>query len=473
MKLNIGRFVLVATAMVMVGACSSVQPRFEAGSIDPEYWVPKVDQFALIGDGSLSMNDKHAKMRKLDVAQAFLASMNETIPELDYDGELRAFGRGECGSKGATVLLVNLQEYSSSSMAGPIGGFECANGGSPLDKAIDGVTADVKNANVPSSLVIVSDGRHMGKKEVAAADRLSSNFGDNLAIYAVQIGTDKRGTKLLEKVVAKGHGGYLVNADDLTGAAAMEKFVQDVLLYPDSDGDGVADHLDKCPNTPKGVKVDAVGCPLDADGDGVPDYLDKCPGTPKGVKVDAAGCPLDADGDGVPDNLDKCPNTPKGVTVDAVGCPLDSDGDGVPDYLDKCPGTPKGVPVDDTGCPPEGITVMGDEWMVRGEILFPVNKSALTPQAQELLGRAVSFLTKNPQYHVEIQGNTDSTGPLAWNMELSKLRAESVKTFLVSQGVAEERLTTKGYGPHEPIAPNDTPENRAKNRRVDFKPSEK
>ena len=58
----------------------------------------------------------------------------------------------------------------------------------------------------------------------------------------------------------------------------------------DSDGDGVPDHLDKCPDTPPGVKVDQYGCPLDSDGDGVPDYLDKCPGTPADAKVDARGC---------------------------------------------------------------------------------------------------------------------------------------------------------------------------------------
>lgn len=60
----------------------------------------------------------------------------------------------------------------------------------------------------------------------------------------------------------------------------------------DSDGDGVVDSLDQCPNTPQGVKVDEKGCPLDSDGDGVFDYLDKCPGTPKGVMVDNTGCPL-------------------------------------------------------------------------------------------------------------------------------------------------------------------------------------
>ena len=60
--------------------------------------------------------------------------------------------------------------------------------------------------------------------------------------------------------------------------------------------------------------------------------------------------PVDSDGDGVPDCKDKCPDTPKGVAVDLNGCPLDSDGDGVPDYLDKCPGTLKGAPVNADGC---------------------------------------------------------------------------------------------------------------------------
>ena len=69
-----------------------------------------------------------------------------------------------------------------------------------------------------------------------------------------------------------------------------------------------------------------------------------------GVKF-AFGSPKDSDKDGVEDKLDKCPNTPLGVTVDANGCPLDEDKDGVPDYLDKCPSTPAGVQVDTLGCP--------------------------------------------------------------------------------------------------------------------------
>ena len=118
----------------------------------------------------------------------------------------------------------------------------------------------------------------------------------------------------------------------------------------DSDNDGVADYLDKCPGTPKGVQVNADGCALDIDGDGVADYTDLCPGTPKGVSVDEYGCPFDLDADGVPDYIDKCPDTPYNVNVDKTGCPIDSDFDGVPDYLDQCPETPAGVRVDEKGC---------------------------------------------------------------------------------------------------------------------------
>jgi outer membrane protein OmpA-like peptidoglycan-associated protein len=120
---------------------------------------------------------------------------------------------------------------------------------------------------------------------------------------------------------------------------------------PDSDGDGVLDNKDRCPDTPTGASVDARGCPSDSDGDGVPDGIDRCPTTVAGAAVDSRGCSQDTDGDNIPDGLDRCPDTPSGVLVDARGCPKDSDGDGIPDGLDRCSDTPRGATVDALGCP--------------------------------------------------------------------------------------------------------------------------
>ena len=119
----------------------------------------------------------------------------------------------------------------------------------------------------------------------------------------------------------------------------------------DSDADGVPDGVDRCANTAPGAAVNATGCTQDSDGDNIADGLDRCPDTEAGVLVDPNGCPKDSDGDSIPDGLDRCSETPRGATVDALGCPGDEDGDGVLDGLDRCPRTPTGATINPTGCP--------------------------------------------------------------------------------------------------------------------------
>jgi outer membrane protein OmpA-like peptidoglycan-associated protein len=119
----------------------------------------------------------------------------------------------------------------------------------------------------------------------------------------------------------------------------------------DSDTDGVLDGLDQCPVTPQGASVDAVGCPSDDDADGVFNGIDQCPNSLPGAQVNETGCAGDEDSDGVLDGIDQCPNTPAAATVDETGCPSDEDQDGVFDGIDQCPGTPAGVVVDEFGCP--------------------------------------------------------------------------------------------------------------------------
>ncbi|MBK7049211.1 MAG: OmpA family protein [bacterium] len=240
----------------------------------------------------------------------------------------------------------------------------------------------------------------------------------------------------------------------------------------DGDKDGVTDDLDRCPETPRGEAVDANGCPLpkDSDGDGVMDDADKCPDTPQGEKVDANGCPLpkDSDGDGVLDNADKCPNTPRGEKVDRNGCPLpkDSDGDGVIDDNDKCPGTPAGTKVDKNGCPQ--LFEESKATLVLEGVNFETAKAELTPGAREVLDRVAVSLAAYPEIRVEVAGHTDNKGSRGYNVRLSQKRAESVRDYLVSKGIAADRMVAKGYGPDKPLATNDTEEGRAQNRRTEL-----
>ncbi|MDR2626907.1 MAG: OmpA family protein [Dysgonamonadaceae bacterium] len=228
------------------------------------------------------------------------------------------------------------------------------------------------------------------------------------------------------------------------------------------------DYLDKCPDTPFEVKVDADGCPVDTDGDGVPDYLDKCPDTPKDIAVDADGCLVDADGDGVPDYLDKCPNTPAAAygLVDETGCPKDTDGDGLPDYLDECP-TIAGT-IDDKGCPAVQDSVKKIFEKALQGIQFENGKDVIINTSFPILDEIVSVMKENPSYLLIISGHTDDVGSPASNQVLSEKRANSVKSYLENAGIVASRLTAQGFGDTQPVVPNTTADNKAKNRRVEF-----
>jgi len=238
----------------------------------------------------------------------------------------------------------------------------------------------------------------------------------------------------------------------------------------DSDGDGVTDEADGCADTPAGEQVDAKGCPLpkDADGDGVADPTDACADTPQGTKVDAKGCPVDADGDGVPNDADACADTPAGEQVDDKGCPLpkDGDGDGVNDDADRCPSTPSGVQVDAEGC--QVLFEPTKKTLILEGVNFETGKAELTPESETILNGVAESLVANDSIRVQVTGHTDNTGSLAVNRRLSLARAQAVRTYIISKGVAEDRLTARGMGPDQPIASNRTAEGRGQNRRVEL-----
>ncbi len=208
--------------------------------------------------------------------------------------------------------------------------------------------------------------------------------------------------------------------------------------------------------------------PVDSDGDGVVDSKDKCPGTPAGRKVNADGCELDSDGDGVVDGADKCPITPAGRKVNADGCELDSDGDGIVDGDDKCPTvyakTADGCPLPAAAPEPKKLELQG--------VNFDFDRAALRPDAFGALDADVAALKERSDVKVEVAGHTDSRGSDEYNVNLSQRRAEAVRNYLISKGIAADRLTAKGYGESQPVADNATDEGRFKNRRVELVPLE-
>jgi OOP family OmpA-OmpF porin len=141
--------------------------------------------------------------------------------------------------------------------------------------------------------------------------------------------------------------------------------------------------------------------------------------------------------------------------------PVDSDGDGVPDGADRCPGTPRGVVVDEKGCPTEPVILRGVE--------FATASATLTTGSRPILDAVAEDLKLHPLVRVELQGHTDSRGADAYNLDLSQRRADSVRDYLIAQGVAGTRLVAMGYGETQPIADNATATGRAENRRVVMK----
>jgi OOP family OmpA-OmpF porin len=238
-------------------------------------------------------------------------------------------------------------------------------------------------------------------------------------------------------------------------------------MKTDTDGDGVLDIWDACPNTEAGVTVTSRGCEItnidrDDDEDRINNSVDQCPNTPIGVPVDPRGCSLDSDMDGVTTDKDRCPASRPGADVDIYGCESDQDQDGVLDQYDNCPNTPAGARTDVAGCEIKDIISLPG-------VNFETGQDILMPGTEYLLRTAADTLNKHPELQIEVAGHSDDVGNDDLNIGLSMRRAKTVQDFLIRYGVDEDRLTFKGYGESQPIADNSTAEGRATNRRVELR----
>jgi OOP family OmpA-OmpF porin len=232
---------------------------------------------------------------------------------------------------------------------------------------------------------------------------------------------------------------------------------------------------------------------VDKDEDGVPDIADTCLGTPFGARVHANGCELDNDGDGVVNSSDLCPDSSLGIPVDKIGCTLmvgeDEDHDGVFDVSDVCPATPPGTMVDASGCEPDqhnNVILQNIEACLQSYpnggivdceipgvivlegVQFGGGSDRFSKGSTKVLAPIAALLQRNPEVVVEVAGYTDNKGSAAANHKLSEKRARAIANYFILKGVLDANLIINGHGPDNPIADNNTPEGRAKNRRVEL-----
>jgi OOP family OmpA-OmpF porin len=244
---------------------------FTPVTVDTTDYIQKVQAFAIIVDASSSMGGDH--IRKFQYEKDLVNRMNQTIPPLDYEATVVAFGTGSCVKNKMAWQVTGPAQYRESDIAAAVAAVKCTSGWSPLESAITDAGAVLTPVAGHSALFIVSDFKELDRNAVvAAAQEMKASLGARLCIYPVQIGDNTGGRSLADELAAIGGCGPAVNADAIASADGMANFVTGALLAP-------------APPPPAPVAVDG-----DADGDGVPDSRDKCPNTPRGVRVTSEGC---------------------------------------------------------------------------------------------------------------------------------------------------------------------------------------
>ena len=241
-------------------------------------------------------------------------------------------------------------------------------------------------------------------------------------------------------------------------------------LKADSDGDGLRDGEEMNTYKTDPNKTDSDGDALtdgeevqkyntdplrtDSDNDGLDDGDEVA-----GIKSDPTKADTDGDGLTDGDEISKHKTNP---------LKADTDGGSVNDGMEVLNKTNPLDPKDDVPKRKEQLSVSVGKAIVLEGVVFKTGSAAITPASEEILTKAFNTLDQNPGIGVEIRGYTDNTGSQGVNKRLSQKRADAVKTWLVQRGILASRVTAKGFGPSNPIAPNTTREGRQKNRRIEF-----
>jgi len=288
-KIHFKYLAMLAMGLLLI-SCAAQKPQpapFQAATFPADKYQTEVDNFLIILDGSTSMMDEYNGRSKLCIAAETASQMNQTIPEWGFTSGLRTFGQGGCVGGGATSLLYGLTQYNTGKMENALNKLTCTGGNTPLGKAIDMAGADLKSIGGSTAVIIVSDGIVLDNYPVAAAKNLKQQPGGNLCIYTILVGNNPGGKAVLQQMADAGECGFSVTADEIAGTTAMAGFVELALL---SKKTAKAKPKPPPKPTPKPPPPVVKPTPGDRDGDGVLDSADRCPETPRGARVDDRGC---------------------------------------------------------------------------------------------------------------------------------------------------------------------------------------
>ena len=462
MKKQMIILVLLSGFMLQLSGCATGIRPFTPKDLNEKYdmdkYIQKTKHLYVILDASGSMAYMWKYRDKYSHAREILSYFNQTLPEIPISCTIRTFGKKLWTLESETMQVYQSDQYRTVEFEKALNLLNWPSGQTLLAQSLVAAEQRLKSRSGQAAVLIVSDGKDIDDNSMSIISSLKKTFDDRLCVYGIHVGDNSDGYVFLDKM-AKKTCGFVEKVEDLAEPDAMAEFVNRIFFeeFIDTDGDGIADKNDNCPDTPEKITVDTVGCPFDNDSDGIYDYLDQCKDTPAGVVVNKIGCPLDTDEDRVPDYMDLCANTPKGSPVDSKGCIIDADGDGVFDHLDQCDSTPKGARVDESGC-----------WIIQ-IIHFGTNKKDIQSTIYPYLEEIAKVLNLNPTMRLGIYGHTDSIGRASYNLKLSKKRAQTVANELLKMGLSKSRLIVEGFGETRPIATNETKDGRARNRRTEIK----
>ena len=283
MKKFVWNLLLVFLAVASIFGCQA----HKAGLVNPAYqpqdlngplqagdFVQKVDNFFVVLDSSGSIDETYRGFSKFAITNDFLHRMNMSIPDLDLTAGMRSFGATRNPFADKTRLIYGPTTYTKEGFQSALDSVRWGGGESPAEMAIDAASDDMYSFKGKTAFIFVGDGEYAGNDPVAAVKRLKDRYGDNLCVYSVLVGSEGAASVDTMQAIADAGGcGFYRSAKYLESPQALSNWVKRVFLAEvvrkaeetvvfvgDSDGDGVTDDIDQCPDTPAGASVNDKGC---------------------------------------------------------------------------------------------------------------------------------------------------------------------------------------------------------------------